>query len=431
MDEHTFDATVVLERLRELPGGRELLDLARGRADVALVGGAVRDLMLGRTPRELDVVVETEGSDLSPALSFARELGARIDALAVTNEHERFGTALVSWDGARVDVAGARRERYAAPGALPEVRPATLAEDLLRRDFTVNAIAVTLDGTRPGEVRAPPGALEDLRAGRLRVLHDASFIDDPTRLLRLARYAARLGFQIEAGTLRLAREAIAGGALKTVSHDRLAAELALAAAEPDSVGALVALDDLGALAALDLPSPFDKSLADSALSLLPQDGSRAVLTLAVAFHPAEPAPAALKEFRPRIAELTVDGDTCARVREAALGSFALVPPLTVDPSCPPSGLRALLGGVRPEAVALTAAVATRTCPDVRDRVSRWLSELRYVALEIDGGDLLGAGIPEGPEIGRRLQRTLARKLDGELEGAGRDAELAAALEERV
>jgi tRNA nucleotidyltransferase (CCA-adding enzyme) len=428
VSEPTFDGHQVLMRLRGLPGGRELLELASGRDDVELVGGAVRDLMLGRVPRELDVVVGGGEASLSPALPFARELAARLDALAETSEHERFGTALVTWDGAQVDVASARRERYAVPGALPEVEPATLEEDLLRRDFTVNALAVTLDSTRPGEVHAPPGALEDLRAGRLRVLHNASFRDDPTRLLRLARYAARLGFEVEAETLRLAREAIGGGALKTVSRDRVAAELALAAAERDPVGAFVALDDLGALGALDLPSPFDRSLADAALSLLPQDGSRAVLTLAVAFHPAEPAPAALEDVRVRIEELTVNGETCARVREAALGSFALAPPLANDPSCPPSRLRALLGGVRPEAVALTAAMATRASPEAQEAASRWLSELRHVTLEIDGGDLLGAGVPEGPEIGQRLQRALARKLDGELDGEGRDAELAAALE---
>ncbi len=109
MGEHTFDATVVLERVRELPGGLELIDLARGRTDVALVGGAVRDLMLGRDPRELDVVVGGGESSATPALLFAQELAARLDSLAETNAHERFGTALVAWDGARVDVASARR----------------------------------------------------------------------------------------------------------------------------------------------------------------------------------------------------------------------------------------------------------------------------------------------------------------------------------
>ncbi len=109
---------------------------------------------------------------------------------ADANEHERFGTALVEWDGGRIDVATRRAESYPAPGALPEVRAGTEQEDLERRDFTVNAIAVRLGGERRGEVRAVPDALGDLEHGRLRVLHEQSFTDDPTRLLRMARYAS-------------------------------------------------------------------------------------------------------------------------------------------------------------------------------------------------------------------------------------------------
>ena len=125
----------------------------------------------------------------------------------------------------------ARRERYPAPGALPEVEPASLAEDLGRRDFTVNALAVTLGD---GELIAVPGALEDLAAGTLRVLHDASFIDDPTRLIRLARYAERLSFAVDPHTAALARAA----GFATLSGGRLGGELRLALAEPDPVAVL-------------------------------------------------------------------------------------------------------------------------------------------------------------------------------------------------
>ena len=227
----------------------------------------MRDLLLGRSPRELDVVTEGDASALAHAL------GASV-------EHPRFGTATVELDGARIDVATARRERYRAPGVLPEVESATLDEDLLRRDFTVNAIAVTLDGEHAGEVHAAPGALEDLRAGRLRVLHDGSFLDDPTRLLRLARYRARLGFEIDPHTAELASRAVAARALDTVSGARIGAELRLALGEPDAVGALVAMDDLSVLTALHPRLRFDQPMLTRALVLLGDHGRPDLLAMA-------------------------------------------------------------------------------------------------------------------------------------------------------
>ena len=190
----------------------------------------MRDLLLGSAPRELDVVVAGD------AAALARELAARLGAGATL--HDRFGTAMLEWDGGRVDIAERRAESYPAPGALPEVRPGTSEEDLARRDFTVNAIAVALGGARRGELTCAEHALEDLDAGRLRVLHERSFIDDPTRLLRLARYRARLGFELEPDTAALASRALGRGALMTVSRARLGAELRLALGEADAPAAL-------------------------------------------------------------------------------------------------------------------------------------------------------------------------------------------------
>ena len=148
------DGHDLLERLADLPRGQAVLDAAKGLSGVHIVGGAVRDLALGLVPHEIDVAVDGDPDPLLAALG-----GADV-------EHERFGTATV--DG--VDVVGARAESYPQPGALPEVRPGSIDEDLARRDFTVNAIAVGLDD---GEVDAVEHAGEDLDARRLRVLHDA------------------------------------------------------------------------------------------------------------------------------------------------------------------------------------------------------------------------------------------------------------------
>jgi tRNA nucleotidyltransferase (CCA-adding enzyme) len=437
----------VLRRLRAQPGGRELLELAEGREDMELVGGAVRDLLLGRAPRELDVVV----ADDAPGL--ARALAARLGAEATV--HERFGTASVERGAARLDFATRRAESYSAPGALPEVRAGTPAEDLLRRDFTVNAIALALDGANPGELRAAPDALEDLRAGSLRVLHERSFLDDPTRLLRLCRYRVRLGFAVEARTEELARAAVKEDALRTVSGARLGAELRLALSEAQAVDVLEAMRALGLLEAVHPRLRHEPQLLRRALALLPPDGSPQALLLAGLVLPlvvrADGQPEA--EARALLDRLEFSQAS----RDRALAAATAVPRLLGELThCQrPSQLYALVAGVPLEGVALAGALAGAGTPAtgaadtavvtgaadadadvvtgvadadaVTSAAERWLNELRHVHLEISGADLLAAGVPQGPEIGRRLEAALRARLDGEL-ATGREAELRAALE---
>ncbi len=384
----------LLELVARLPCGRKLLDAARGRAGVHLVGGAVRDLLLGREPRELDVVVEGDVAAL------ARELGS--DATV----HERFGTATVIAGGCRFDLAAARAESYATPGALPDVRPAGIDEDLRRRDVTVNALALDL---ATGELRAVEHAREDLAAGRLRVLHDASFEDDPTRLWRIARYAARLGFELEERTAQLAADAIGRDALATVSGARIGNELRLALGERDPVAALQSAAALGLAA---WPAP-DRALVDAALELLPAGEGRADLVVLASIAPDAPQMDVL------LGEL---GFTAAEraVLRAAARAPQLAAALRDQAAQRPSALAAILRGVPVEAVVLAGAHGAA------EQARRWLEDLRHVALEIDGDDLLAAGVAQGPQVGARLRAALDRRLDGEL-GAGREAELAAAL----
>src|SRR6478609_3289396 len=201
------------------------LDAVRGAATgpVYLVGGAVRDLLLGRGRSDLDLVV------VGDAAALASRLGA--EAL----EHERFATAKVRLDGHEIDIASARTETYPRPGALPDVEPAEgIDADLARRDFTVNAMAIPLEGAG---LIDPHGGRADLDAGRLRVLHEGSFADDPTRALRAARYAARFGFELEPATAELLRTTD----LDTVSPDRRRAEMLRLAAEATAPRALALL----------------------------------------------------------------------------------------------------------------------------------------------------------------------------------------------
>ncbi|MGA9856457.1 MAG: hypothetical protein WBQ18_01270, partial [Solirubrobacteraceae bacterium] len=268
------DAETLRGQLEALPGAAVLLARLRPGDAVYLVGGALRDLILGISPLDLDLVVE---GDLEPV---AAALGEPV------RSHARFGTCTVSVDGRRYDLARARTETYSRPGALPTVAPATIDEDLSRRDFTVNALALGLSGPRAGELLAVDGGWDDLRRRELRVIHDASFIDDPTRLLRLVRYATRLPFTVEAHTGALARAAVAAGALSTVGGSRIGAELRLLAAEPDPVAAIHGLSiwrlDTAIARDFGLATPEATRRAREALALLPPDGDPAALVLAAA-----------------------------------------------------------------------------------------------------------------------------------------------------
>jgi tRNA nucleotidyltransferase (CCA-adding enzyme) len=414
---------IVLERLHGLPGGEALLEVAGQRSDVELVGGAVRDLLLGREPRELDVVVGGEEEAFTQAAPlFARELAARLGVLAGANEHERFGTALVAWDGGQIDIATRRAESYPAPGALPDVRAGTEQEDLERRDFTVNAIAVRLGGERGGELRAVPDALRDLEQGRLRILHEQSFVDDPTRLLRLARYRARLGFDVEAGTAKLAGEGLAAGALRTVSGARIGAELRLALGEANAIATLAAMNELGVLSALHPRLRFEQPVLEATLALLPADGRLDLALLAALVLPL--ALRAQGDPRAEIVALLDRWEFPAGDRDRVAAAACAVPRLIEQLPIAerPSELRAAALGVPLEGVALAGALA-----GCEGAAGGWLGETRHIALEITGEDLLAAGLPEGPEIGRRLEAVLELRLDGELSG-GREAELQAALD---
>lgn len=407
----TPDPEELIRRVRALPAAPPLLAVVGDEPGLHLVGGAVRDLLLGGMPDprggarrevgDLDLVAEGD----------VAALAARLGGRYVT--HERFGTATVNLGGHRYDVAAARRETYAGPGALPDVAPGTLREDLLRRDFTVNSIAITLGGSRAGELTAAPNALEDLAAGRLRVLHDRSFIDDPTRLIRLVRYGSRLGFGIEPRTLALAQAALDGGALASVSGARIGAELRLLAREQDPVAALAALRELGIDRAVDPRFGIaDPGLARRALALLPPDGRRDVLALAIA---AAGVPRA--DLAPLLDELAFEADSRDRILAAASDAERVAAALGA--ATRPSEIATALQRGSVELAALAGALGPA------EPALEWLERLRHVRLEIDGNELIAAGIPEGPAVGQGLRAALAAKLDGRV--TGRDAELAEAL----
>ena len=390
------DPSTVVDRLAEREEGARLLRALEGERGVHLVGGAVRDLLLGRTPKEIDLVAEEDGAGVAERL-----------AAGVGRRHARFGTAsLQTEDGLPIDVATARAEEYPSPGSLPVVRPGTLEDDMARRDFTVNAIAVGLSPDRRGQVHQADGALRDLGAGVLRVLHDRSFIDDPTRMVRMARYAARLGFEVDPRTAALARAAIEAGAPATAGEARMGADLQRLLAEepPAAIAGVLLLRDLGLYADLNV----DADLMARAVALLPEGARRDLLLLAaLGLGRDDPrawlGPMHVKAPGPVFDALVDPEGLAAQMRGAKKRS----------------DLWRILQGRTDEAVALAGALGAQ------DAARRWFGELRDVRLQIRGEDLVQAGIAPGPEIGRRLEAATVAALD---EGARTPEEqLAAAL----
>lgn len=367
-DKESTTQALIADRLPAIPGLERLRTALEGES-AYLVGGAVRDLLLGLDNPDLDVVVEGD------AVAAARRLGAEPRA------HERFATATLVLDGVRVDLATARAERYERPGALPEVEPAPLARDLARRDFTVNAMAVPLSGK--AELIDPHGGLDDLRAGRLRVLHPASFVDDPTRALRAARYAARFGFELEEETAEL----LAAADLSTVSSERVEAELRRVAASEHAAETFALLARWG-LAGIDAGAG---PRVEAMRAVLAQPGWDELLDTAEATYAIAVPDDALEAAALRLAAARPDRPS--RAAELARGRGAV------------------------ELAAGRMAGATW--------LDEYVREWRHVRLEIDGQDLLAAGVPEGPAVGRGLAAALDAKLDGK--AGGREEELRVAL----
>jgi tRNA nucleotidyltransferase (CCA-adding enzyme) len=370
----------------------ELGAVAAAASDpVYVVGGAVRDLLLGGGPGDVDLVIEGDPATLAAAL------GA--EPLA---DHPEFGTLKIELGGRQVDIAAARTETYPEPGALPAVESgATLESDLARRDFTINAMAIPL-GAEP-ELIDRHGGRDDLDRGLVRVLHRDSFLDDPTRALRAARYAARLGFELEPATEDLLRQAD----LTTISLERRAAELLRLAAEPTAPAGFTLLADWG----LVQPRPGGIELAAKAIELLGGGGPEDTDGLVARSAGSEVPPPVRELWREQVARADA-------VLAAALGPAAREEDLARAHPARPSEAVDLARGH--DAIELVLARALGA-----EWLDRYLAEWSGVRLEINGSDLIAAGIEPGPAVGRGLAAALAAKLDNG--PGGREAELAAAL----
>jgi tRNA nucleotidyltransferase (CCA-adding enzyme) len=366
--------------------------------DVSVVGGAVRDALLGRPHGpELDLVVEGDAAELARRLG--HELGGRVVA------HPRFGTAAVELPhGGHLDVVTARRETYPEPGALPDVTPGTLADDLARRDFTINAVAQRLSGREAGALVDPHGGVADADAGIVRALRPDAFAEDPSRLVRAARYAARLGFLFSGETAAAARDAAPG---LDPGSARVADELTRLVREPTAPSGLALLGSLGVPW---LAGPREAGLGERFAALddaLARPGAPELpawpLRLGEALDPEVLGRAAIAGWARALGAEARAGTALAR---------------RLGPGASPSEVDRLLRASPP-------ATAVGALAGGADAVAEWWARWRDLEPAVRGADLVRAGVAPGPAIGRALAAVRAAVLDDRV--GGREEQLALAL----
>jgi len=371
-----------------------LAEARRRSVPVYLVGGSVRDLLLGKTTIDVDLAVE--GDAIALAQAVAPSLGAEIVV------HPNFGTATLKAKDFTVDLATTRKEIYLRPGALPQVQPAPLQADLARRDFTINAMALGLVGPHWGQIIDPFGGIEDLSRKALRVLHEASFQDDATRILRAARYAARFSFQLDPVTKSwLQRDA---GYLAYISGARLRHEFIRIFQEEEPEEAIFLLSEWGALHNIH-PSLHVSPGTRQAWPFLQRHAPASALPLS---YWCLLAPTITPDEVPSLGQRL----SLNRRERETLSSFAHIRDLTsflAMKRVMPSKVAEALDS-QPEAAVW--AMAALSPPLVRRRLVRYLREWRWVRPSLRPSDMLALGIPRGPGMREVMALLRAARLDG-------------------
>jgi len=356
-----------------------------------LVGGPVRDVLLGRHDVvDIDLTLEDGASTLARAI--AKKINGRLRSFP------QFLTYKITADGLpEIDIATARKERYRSPGAMPTVTAGRLKDDLLRRDFSINAMAMDLT---TGELHDPSGGERDLAAMAVRVLHDQSFLDDPTRIFRAVRLATRLGFSLEAGTARLLDRAVADGALASIARERIWRELFLAFEEESAPNAIAALSAAGVLEVLFGKRPYDGDLEPrlqrTARALAGTTLDKQVMYTAALLH-GDASPV----------DLEGSGFSLKRARNVVQLANEL-PRFTdaLSESTSDHQRFRLFKHASPEMLSIVAAEV----PEESENVTRF-QEFQSFKLPLRGNDL---EVPLGPHVAKALERTREAVFTGEI-----------------
>jgi len=379
------------------------------RLPAYLVGGCLRDLILGVRNFDLDITVESDG------IFFAQNLAKKLKAELII--HERFRTATLVLPGhLKVDIATTRQEEYPSPAALPVVRPGSLKEDLRRRDFTINAMALSLTADKEQELIDLFGAQADLAKGRIRILHELSFRDDPTRILRAVRFCQRFNFMIEPKTQRLLKEAINDGLLAKVNPHRMRDELILMLKEQDPFGPIKKLSDLGGLSFISvrlkigkLTQSLFKSIAREIAGFVKRYPARRPLDSWLLYFAALLEGLTLPEIRTIIFRLGLRKGEEKRLVSYYQQRKKLILSLSKK-QLPPEKIYSLLEPLSYEAIILLSA----TCQN--KNFKKYLADFygiyNGIRLGIRGNDLGSLGILPGPEYQKIFAKVLTAKLNG-------------------
>ena len=359
-----------------------------------LVGGTVRDLLLEQRPIDLDL------SSVGAPPDFADSLAAELDGEVLLRS--RFGTSKLRVGAVTIDLAMSRKESYVTPGALPTVSEGSIQHDLTRRDFTINAMGVALAESTWGELEDQAGGRVDLEAGLVRVLHEKSFVDDATRIVRAVRYAVRLGFSLAPDTVRLLKRDL--GYLDTIKGDRVRHELERIFDEVEADLALRRAQDLGVLSAIFPHLGLNDASARNVAGI--ETSSERISTLLYASLLTYPLP---EGQTPRvIARLNMDS-RWSRVVSDTASVKALFSELR-EPARRPSQLYSLLSRFQPEAIRGCGLATDDSL--IAGRLQSYVGDWRLVQTALTGDDVIALGVPEGPLVGELLNELRAAKLDG-------------------
>lgn len=360
---------------------------------IYMVGGIVRDILFDRQGFDLDLSVEGD------AIELARAIAALPEDITI---HHRFNTARVKWGAHHIDLARSREETYARPGALPTVRPGTIERDLFRRDFTINAMAVSLNLDDWGRLIDLHGGLEDLDHRLIRVLHSNSFIDDATRIWRAVRYEQRLDFCIEPETMKLIhrdREM-----LRTITPDRLRYELDCILVEKAPEKVFLRADELGLLSTWHPSLKGNQWLSEvciKARTLFEKPSPEVYLSLLawrLTSAEKEELITALRFSKAQIRALR-DSEAISRNAESLASRDAK-----------PSELFVILHGLSNDA--LLASKCAIDSPIAIRNIDRYLDEWKRVTPSLTGEDLKRLGLGQGPDIKFLLDKLRDLRLDG-------------------
>ncbi len=401
----SYSVNIASQLEKSLPD--ELLALVRAAADLAkaygqrlyLVGGSIRDLLLGRRNLDIDLVVEGDALELAHLLT--KIYGGDLII------HPRFGTAKFRKAGFAIDLATARLETYKRPGALPKVVPGSIRDDLFRRDFTINAMAVRLDPENLGELLDPYGGSDDLEKGLIRILYPNSFIDDATRILRAIRYEQRLGFHLEPSTEKLLRRDVT--MMDTLSGDRLRHEIELILMEVRPEKAFLRSEELGVLRMLNPSLRGDGWLAERFEQARQLTKPDATLYLSLLIYQLSE-----EENEGLIQRLKVSGKMAKTMRDTIRLKEEI--PTLADTSLSPSSIYRLLEGYSPQAILATSLASPS--PIASSNLIIYVNKLRYMRPILNGEALKKMGVVEGPRIGEMLRALLDARLDGRVETKG-------------